>query len=104
MLIKVATDFSETPAGRLIEDGPYSGQAFREKILVPALRDHDEVIVDLDGVEGFGSSFLEESFGGLAREEKFSSDELLQKLQFITSDPALEDEIRGYISASSTAK
>ena len=66
--ITIATDFSDTPLGRYPDDGAYNGEAFRENFLVPALRDSpDGVKVVMDGVEGFGSSFLDEAFGGLVR-------------------------------------
>lgn len=32
--IKISTDFSETPGGRLIEEGEFSGQLFRDTILI----------------------------------------------------------------------
>ncbi|MCP5246651.1 MAG: STAS-like domain-containing protein [Burkholderiales bacterium] len=83
--ISVAKDFSETPAGRYYTDGPYSGQRFREEILFPALTNYDYVIVDLDGTLGYGSSFLEETFGGLIREHKCSLDELNKKLKINSS-------------------
>lgn len=66
-MISIANDYSDTPAGRYVSEGPFSGERFREELLLPALRDHDSVEVDLDGVLAFGSSFLEESFGGLIR-------------------------------------
>jgi len=98
VVINVATDFSDTPAGRFDVEGPFSGERFRQSLLVPALRDYDEVIVDLNGVEGFGSSFLEEAFGGLVRLHLFSKEDLAQKLKFLTDDPSLEVEIQEYIS------
>lgn len=50
--------------GRYIREGPNSGEEFREKVLLPALRDHDEVVVNFDNVIGFTWSFLDEAFGG----------------------------------------
>jgi len=35
--VSIAKDFSEFPAGRENEDGPYSGQRFRDEILLPKL-------------------------------------------------------------------
>ena len=66
-VISVAKDFSPSPAGRYAEDGPYPGAVFRDKFLVPALQGEGRVVVNLDGTSGFGSSFLEEAFGGLVR-------------------------------------
>lgn len=65
--ISVAEDFSPAPAGRFMDDGPYPGAAFRENLLLPAIQKNDKVIVDLEGTELAGSSFLEEAFGGLVR-------------------------------------
>jgi STAS-like domain of unknown function (DUF4325) len=78
-LIRVA-DFAPSPGGRFIADGPQSGEFFRESVLVPGLREairrEEEIIVELDGVPGYGSSFLEEAFGGLVRLQLFSKSEL----------------------------
>lgn len=78
--ISIAKDFSMYPAGRYYEDGPYSGQKFREEILFPALMAKDKVTVNIDGTRGFGSSFLEEAFGGLVRIHKLGKAELKSKL------------------------
>lgn len=65
--ISVEEMFSPFPGGRHRIDGDFSGQEFREDILIPALEKFDRVVVLLDGAEGYPSSFLEESFGGLIR-------------------------------------
>ena len=69
--VSIAKDFSPTPGGRFRKHGPYSGEQFREEILLPALRQalesNGELIVDFDGLAGAPSSFLEEAFGGLVR-------------------------------------
>jgi len=71
LLINVATEFSAYPAGRDDGDGPFNGAKFRKDILEPRLRGaiakNDVLVVSLDGVRSFGSSFLEEAFGGLVR-------------------------------------
>jgi STAS-like domain of unknown function (DUF4325) len=67
LTITVAKDFSPSPAGRYKADGKFPGQVFRENLLLPAIKTHDQVIVDMDGTEKCGSSFLEEAFGGLVR-------------------------------------
>ncbi|QBR40976.1 DUF4325 domain-containing protein [Kerstersia gyiorum] len=67
-MIDIAKDFSPFAAGRYRTDGPWSGEKFREEVLLPALKQPNIVVqVKLDGTLGLGSSFLEEAFGGLVR-------------------------------------
>ena len=70
--IDISKDFSDVPAGRYKMDGPHSGERFRDDILIPALRTGEKVEVILDGAEGYGSSFLEEAFGGLVRNTDYT--------------------------------
>lgn len=77
--IQLAHNFSRFPGGRYREDGPHSGQEFRETILEPALRRDEPVVVSLDGVAGLPASFLEEAFGGLIR-SGFSVEDLERRL------------------------
>ena len=104
--ILIAKDFSDVPAGRYRSDGPFSGERFRDDVLIPALRRDQTVEVWLDGVEGFGSSFLEEAFGGLVRKGEFPYDDLIQQLSIKANDESLGsfiEEIKGYISAENPA-
>ena len=97
--ISVSEDFSIAPAGRLKTDGPKSGEAFRCELLVPALERAQHVTINLDNTEGYGSSFLEEAFGGLVRDCGYSQKELAGALEFISEeDPTIPDEIFSYIS------
>lgn len=80
-MITVAKDFSDCPAGRYYADGPFPGQKFREQLLYPALKASDILEVDMDGTLGYGSSFLEEAFGGLVRECGMTAAELRAKLR-----------------------
>ena len=66
-VIDVARDFTSTPGGRYRKEGEWSGEKFRTELLEPALEDDGEVIVDMDGPEGFLTSFLDEVFGELVR-------------------------------------
>lgn len=96
--INIAKDFSEVPAGRFYSDGEVSGQAFREKVLAPALAKPGPLLIDLDGVEGFGSSFLEEAFGGFLRHHSVTLSEFLDRVTFKSDeDPTYIEEIRGYL-------
>jgi hypothetical protein len=71
MKVRVAVEFSRYLGGRYRADGPFSGEAFRDDLLLKlaqqALRSKSELIVDFDGVAGIPTSFLEEAFGGLVR-------------------------------------
>lgn len=105
--ITIGVDFTRTPIGRYRDDGPYSGQVFREDMLMPALRENDKVIIDLAGVEGYGSSFLEEAFGGVIRAGEFTAEALKDKLSILSSDPVLSiyaDFAKEYISSAITSK
>lgn len=97
--INIAKDFSPTPAGRYRTDGEFSGERFREEILLPKFRAHKIVTVELDGTKGYGSSFLEESFGGLVR-AGIPRDELKKNLNLISADSSLILEIKEYIETA----
>lgn len=96
-VLNIAKQFSRSPAGRYLTDGPYSGQAFRDGFLLPALMQSEIVVVQLDGALGFGSSFLEEAFGGLVREAGFKADALHQKLQISSKLKTYEQRIWRYV-------
>lgn len=81
-VIKVVKNFGPRPYGRYRADGEYSGEAFREDVLVPALREYDSVCVDLTGYNRYGRSFLDEAFGGLIRESGFTLEQLQGQLTF----------------------
>lgn len=97
MTINIANEFSPFPAGRYISDGPFSGEKFRDGILLPALKANAKVCIIFDGAFGYGSSFLEEAFGGLVR-LGLDKEDVLKKLVFISKeDPFLESEVVSYI-------
>lgn len=97
-IVTVATDFSRYPAGRFISDGRYSGERFREEYLRPALEKGEKVIVYLDGVMGYGSSFLEEAFGGLIR-ANLDRKLLIENLTIQSANRLLVKEVLSYISS-----
>ncbi len=97
--INVTKQFSEYPAGRYRSDGKFSGEVFRDDWLAPYLSEHDIVEIDLDGAMGYGSSFLEEAFGGLVRKHHMTPSSLRSKLRIKSEDePSLVDEIWIYIN------
>ncbi|MBM0748531.1 STAS-like domain-containing protein [Pantoea eucrina] len=85
-MISIIKDFSKSPYGRYPSDGDWNGQAFRTKILTPALRNSDKVVVDLTGYNRYGRSFIDEAFGGLIREDGFTKEELDSKLEYNHND------------------
>lgn len=105
--IKIATDYSETPLGRYPTDSAVSGQRFREEFLCPGFKESDELTVDIDDVEGYGSSFLDEAFGGLVSKGYFDAKELHRRLTIKCSNPDFEiyrDLIWKYIDAATAKK
>ncbi len=80
-IIHVVSEFYPKPKWRYIHEGEGSGEDFRKRILAGALRDNDLVIVDLNGFNRYGPSFISESFGELIRVEGFSRSELKRKLR-----------------------
>lgn len=100
MLIKIARDFSKVPGARTESEGPYSGERFRDEILIPRFLQTEKtkelLEVDLDGCYGFATSFLEESFGGMVRILKRKN--LLNRIKIISNDDeTLEGLIKQYV-------
>ncbi len=99
-VINVSRDFSVTPGGRFKSAGPNSGESFRNR-LAKAFQnlenEDDRVVVQLDGVRGYGASFLEEAFGGLVRNKIVPYDKIEARLKLETSKDYLKDEIWLYI-------
>ena len=96
--LHVATDFSSYPAGRDDHDGPYNGKKFREELLLPRYIEAKEKELELnvyfDGVKSFGSSFLEEAFGGLVRTENVDRGELMKRLNLHPGPPGNQRYVR----------
>ena len=95
--INVAKDFTRFPAGRYKKNGETSGEAFRERFLEEPLRQGESLTIEFDGTVGYGSSFLEEAFGGIVRSLKLPSQFILAHLTLKSSDPTICDEVRDYI-------
>jgi hypothetical protein len=102
IFIKIKTDYSKTPGPRYVDEGEYSGELFRHDILYPkfleALKENVKIIIDLDGTAGYGTSFLEESFGGLIRVEKMKYKDIIDNMKIISNDePYYKEDIYSYL-------
>ncbi len=84
--IEIAHDFSDKPGGRFQKLGPNSGEEFYQKLLLPryeaAVADHEKLYVYLDGAKSYPNSFLDQSFGILARTK--SAQEVCSNIVFRT--------------------
>jgi hypothetical protein len=76
----VSKEFTDSPGGRFVSDGPKSGEEFREKFLEPIIQKGEPTVIDMDGSWGYPTSFLDESFGVLIR--KYGRDKVLSIIHF----------------------
>ena len=98
--IKISKDFTFAPGARDYDDGKFSGQEFFDKILKDKFEEAQDADVklriDLDGVEGYPSSFLSESFGLLGN--LYGGDETWNRLSLISNEvPKYIKKIKLYI-------
>jgi hypothetical protein len=94
------SDFTETPGSRKISEGPFSGEEYRVSVVEPAFleaeKNNKKLVVNLDGPLGYGTSFLEEVFGGLARQ--YGVEKVLSRVDFISEEePYLIEDIKKYV-------
>ncbi len=105
MEINIVKEYTDKPGARYEHQGPYSGEKFRDTILYPkfmeALEKKETLTVNLDGGYGYGSSFLEETFGGLVRrlkKEKNNNYKEVSKIIIISNDNVMwYEKIKKYI-------
>lgn len=100
VVINIAQEYSKTPGGRFIKEGCYSGEDFREKMLIPkyelAYNQNEHLRVILDGGYGYGSSFLEEAFGGLVRKNKDIDISIIEIIS--DEEPQLVLDVKKYMT------
>ena len=82
LTIHIASQWSKAPTGRDRSDGPSNGTDFRNKFLVPNIPIYSRIHIDLDGTDGYGSSFLDEAFAGLIRAGALTKGEFLNQFTF----------------------
>ncbi|MDD4349004.1 MAG: STAS-like domain-containing protein [Opitutales bacterium] len=101
--INFVKDFTDCPGGRKRNSSDKSGEEFRDDILLPALNDHDQVVLDLEGAFGYPSSFLDEVFGKVVDQK--GVEWLRSRLvTILTDDPVSEREIREIVERHSRSK
>lgn len=101
--IDVARDFSDDPFGRYDVDGKFNAASFRDDILIPALKEAIEdgdtkITIDFSGVPiGLGSSFIEEVFGGLIR-NNFKPEEINRIISYRFPLPFYEIQAKKFMA------
>lgn len=92
--IIMVSDFSDHPGARYIKDGDFSGELFLDTLLRPKFDKAVEggylLLIDLDKVFGYPSSFVSGSFGKLSIEK--GSDTILKYVQFKSEENPLRLE------------
>lgn len=105
LLLRIASEFSKTPGPRTRAEGKHSAEEFLDTILLnrfdQAVSEGQSLLIDLDGGYGYGTSFLEEAFGGLARQR--GVEVVLQHLDFKSDEePYLRDDVTRFIRQAKT--
>jgi hypothetical protein len=98
--IDIGKDFSLVTGGRRRASGSHSAEAFRDDLLVPALRQGAQVVVSING-PSYSMAWLEEAFGTLG-DLGISRDDLSARLM-IEADGHYRytaEAIRNYIGRS----
>ena len=95
-IIIYVKDFSTSPGPRYVKQGESSGELFYHQVLNPTFlqgyNDNKDAIINLDGVDGYMSSFLDEAFGNLVFD--FGINEVQKRLKFISlEEPEWTDMI-----------
>lgn len=108
MKIKVSKEFSRTPGPRYVEEGDCSGEVFRTKILWPKVQETIlkglPLEIDLDGTAGYGTSFLEEAFGGLIRHHDMTLTQVNKITIISKEEPYLLEDIEEYLRDAQAKK
>ena len=100
------SNFTIAPGARYIEEGPDSGERYRNEIVEPnykqAVSTDSKLIIDIDGCEGYPSSFFNEAFGGLMRrlreegDSQITLEKLWETIILTSTVPAKIDRVKRY--------
>lgn len=98
------SDFTRYPGGRYKRISKFSGEEYRDDHLAPALKDGEVVVVELDGTVGYGSSFLDELFGGIVRKMRWHSvNDFDSHILLQSKNRSFIDEARQYVAEAVTS-
>lgn len=108
-VFSIAENFSKFPGPRYVKEGKYSGEELRKQtlrnIVKEAIKNKRSLLIDLDGTKGYGTSFLEEVFGGLIREDGISLKDFNDIITFKSDEESfLIDDIKQYMFEASNEK
>lgn len=84
----IASEFSPITGGRTSAEGDFSGELFRDEVLVPKYREYLDkgecLKIVFDNCYGIGVAFLEEAFGGLVGKCRYTN--VLEQIDLIAND------------------
>jgi len=87
--VKIRDDYNWSTGSRLIIEGPHSGEDFRIKFFYPmiidAIASNETLTIDFDGGIGYGTSWLEEVFGGVIRKDRVDAQDVRKHLRLIAT-------------------
>lgn len=87
IILKVSS-YSMSPGPRYCVQGDSSGEDFYHKMLnkcfVKAYTEDKTLVIDLDGPDGYASSFLDEAFGNLIFD--FGLDEVKKRVKIVSNE------------------
>lgn len=93
----IRNEFSILCGPGYYREGSYSGEELREECLIPILenlKNNEKLLIDLDGTNGYGVSFLETAFGDLVN---YNGINYLDKIEFISNEePHLIETIKQF--------
>ena len=96
MTISILSDFNESPGPRYCKQGKASGEEFYHKILnskfADAIKSKQKLQLNLDGTDGYMSSFWDEAIGNLVFD--FSSQKVNEYLEIISKEEPVWKERR----------
>lgn len=106
LILKVSEEFTKSPGPRYVIEGDFSGQVFYNTLLktkyIEAVEKDCKLIINLDGTYGYGTSFLEEAFGGLVRD---GFENVWDRIEIVTlEEDYLEDDIKKYIQEAEVVR